>query len=379
MRDSHRRLWACTLVVLSSIAVTEAQQQRGRGADKTRIDLAADAGGVVTSVDADGVPKFVWAAGAKPGPADATDDGAARWHVSQFSRALAVTPADVSAAETVGVQTLPSGDVIVALRQRLAGVEVMGSEVRVLMRADHKLVAISGRPRSTDAAQMRWARSREDALAAALSAQFGASIAASSITTETAANGEQRFRIAAGSGLDMSEAAPVRPVMFPVGGHLVAAYFIEFYAGAPDSVDAASLRRRRRRRPRARPARLTISEKFSDPPAGRRRRTSSIASTPSRPINGRSTVRSRTSARIRLVTPTADLAVPAVESVTMAGFNHPPSGVPDPCSRPMRLTNGNNADAYVDFSAPDGSRRGRLRAHVTSARAFDRTYDTTLD
>ena len=79
MRDSHRRLWACTLVVLSSIAVTEAQQQRGRGRDKTPVDLAGEAGGVVTAVDADGIPKFVWAVNARPGPQDATHDGAARW------------------------------------------------------------------------------------------------------------------------------------------------------------------------------------------------------------------------------------------------------------------------------------------------------------
>src|SRR4029077_16899481 len=66
--------------------------------------------------------------------------------------------------------------------------------------------------------------------------------------------------------------------------------------------------------------------------------------------------------------------------VTMAGFNHPPTGVPDPwLAADATETNGNNADAYVDFSAPDGLTTGdEFRADVTSPRAFDRTYDTTL-
>ena len=121
MTDIRRRLFACALIVFSSIVVTETQQQRGRGQEETPIALAAQAGGVVTSVDADGVPKFVWAAGARPGPAGATHEGAARWHVGQFARAFAVTPGDVAAADTVSLQTLKSSDVIAALRQRLGG------------------------------------------------------------------------------------------------------------------------------------------------------------------------------------------------------------------------------------------------------------------
>ena len=65
MSDFRRWLSACALIVVSSIVVTEAQQQRGRGPDKSKVNLAADAGGVVTAVDSDGVPKFVWAAGAR--------------------------------------------------------------------------------------------------------------------------------------------------------------------------------------------------------------------------------------------------------------------------------------------------------------------------
>ena len=337
MRDFRRRLPACALVVFMSAVVMEAQQQRGRGPDRSRADLAAVAGGVVTSEDADGVPKFVWAAGARPGPAGETHEGAARWHLRQFARAHDVTPADVSAASTLAVHTLNSGDVIVELRQRLAGVDVMGSDVKVLMRGDNSLVAISGRPRATSAAQTRFVRSREDALAAALSDRFSGQISSSSIVAVTAAGGEQRFTIASGSSAYMSEPAAVRPVMFPSGGRLVAAYVMEFYAGTPDSVEAAAFRyviaadegRVLDRRD------LTVSE-AKDPP-------------PDPPADFLYRVYAETGNQRPLDGPQQDVSPhptgvpdgtlpPFVPSnlVTMGGFNHPPSASPIRGSRPTR-------------------------------------------
>ena len=384
MKGFRRRLLMCALIVVSSVVVTETQQQqRGRGQQKSRADMAADAGGVVTSVDSDGVPKFVWAAGARPGPIDATHDGAARWHLRQFAPAFDVTANDVSTADAVSVQTLTSGDVIVELRQRVGGVEVMGSDVKVMMRGDHRLVAISGRPRASGGADLRWQQSREAALAAALSAQFGSAVSASSIATETTAGGEDRFRVAGGSRLYMSEAASVRPVMFPAGGRLVAAYVTEFYAGLLDSVDSLAFRyviaaddgRVLDRRD------LTVSEKRKHPPS----------SPP--PVDFLYRVYAEPSNQRPLDGPQQDLSPhptgfpdgttsPFLPSnlLTMGGFNNPPSGAADPWLAPDATeTNGNNADAYVDFSAPDGLTPGvDFRANVTSPRAFDRTYDTTL-
>ena len=92
MGSSSHRLWVCAVIVVSSIAVAEARQQRGRGPDRSHADRVAAAGGIVGSVDSDGVPKFVWAARARPGPVNTTHDGAARWHLRQFARALDVTP-----------------------------------------------------------------------------------------------------------------------------------------------------------------------------------------------------------------------------------------------------------------------------------------------
>ena len=382
MSEFRRRLWTCALVVLSSIVVTEAQQQRG-GPDRARlIDLVAAAGGVVASVDANGVPQFIWMSGAQAGPAGATHDGAAHWHLRRFASAFGVTPGEVDAASTVAVHTLNSGDVIVELRQQLAGLDVLGSEVKVLMRGDHQLVAISGHPRTTAAALTRFERSREEALATALSERLGAPIPASSMDSVTMADGEQRFLIAAKLEPAHVRARSVRPVMFPVAGRLIAVYVAEFYAGRPDSADAEAFRyvvaaddgRVLERRD------LTVSEKppgtAPDPPADF---TYRVYAEPAnqRPLDG----------------PQIDVSPhptglpdgtmpPFVPSnlVTMGGFNHPLTGVADPWLAPDATeTSGNNADAYVDFSAPDGLTPGvDFRADITSPRSFARTYDTTL-
>ena len=205
-----------------------------------------------------------------------------------------MTPADVAAADTVSVQTLKSGDVIVGLRQRLGGVEVLGSEMKVMMRGDRNLVAISGRPRATSTAELRWEQSREAALAAALSPPN--SRADLGLEHQARDDGRRRrFRIAAGARWSMSEAAPVRPVMFPAGSRLIAAYVTEFYAGPSDSADAVAFRyviaaddgRVLERRD------LTVSEKKRIR-RHRRRLISSTGCMRNRRTNGHSTGRNRT-------------------------------------------------------------------------------------
>ena len=382
MRDSRRRFWACAVFVVSSVAIAGAQQQRARGPDRARVDRVAAAGGVIASVDSDGVPKFIWAAGSRPGPVSATPDGAARWHLRRFARALDVTPSEVDSTSTLSVTTLSSGDMIVELRQQLAGVDVLGSDVKVLMRGDRQLVALSGRPRATGDAQLRFDRSPESALAAALSDRTGLSIPASTVDTVTMANGEQRFHVAANASLHMSEAAPVRAVMFPDGGRLVAAYVTEFYAGRPDSADSDAYRyviaaddgRVLDRR------NLTVRESrkhpTADPPAEFTYRVYAEPST-RRPLDG---------PQINVSPhPTGNpdgTFPPFVQSflVRMGGFNNPSSGVPDPWLAPDATeTVGNNADAYVDLSSPDGLTPGiDFRANVTSVRSFDRIFDHAL-
>ena len=368
MKNLCRRLVASALVVSASVGVVSAQQGRSQG----RSRAAEAAGGVVTSVDADGVPRFVVATDSRSGPLGATHDGAARWHVGRFARALDVTPADVAATSTVAVNTFQTGDVIVELRQRFGGLDVVGSDVSVLMRGDHRLVAISGRPRSTSGAQTRFERSPQEALAAALSAQFGTDVSAFSIASVATARGEARFQVAFGTSLQMSEAAPVRPVLYPVGGRLVAAYSTDFYAGTVDATDSAAYRyvidansgRVLERRD------LTVSEgrghsHSSTPPAEFHYRVFAEPGN-KRPLDGPQIDVSPHP------TGNPDGTMPpfvAPNLVTMGGFNHPPSGPADPWLAPDATeTIGNNADAYIDLSAPDGFTPGvDFRADLTAS------------
>jgi len=381
MRDHCRRLAISVVIVLASGGIVSAQQGRSRA--QSRAEMAAAAGGVATSFDSDGVPRFVVATDSRSGPPDATHEGAARWHLDRFSRAHNVMPTDLAAAATVGEHTLNSGDVIVEMRQRVAGLDVVGSDVKVLMRGDHRLVAISGRPRATTGADTRFVRSPEDALAAALSDRFGMALGAASIASVVTAGGEQHFRISDGVAVFMSEAAPVRPVLFPVGGALVAAYTTDFYAGQRNSGDSAAYRyviaasdgRVLERRD------LTVSEgrpgASATPPADFHYR---VFADPAdqRPLDGPEQALSPH--------PTGNpdgIFPPFVgpNLVTIAGFNHPVSGVPDPWLAPDAIeTTGNNADAYVDLDdTQDGFTPGvDFRADLTSTRSFDRVYDTTI-
>jgi len=271
------------------------------------------------------------------------------------------------------------------MRQRFGGLDVVGGDVRVLMRGDHRLVAISGRPRPTSGAQTRFARTPADALAAALSAQFGTEVSPFSITSVATARGEARFQVASGTSLQMPEAAPVRPVLYPVNGRLVAAYSTDFYAGPADSndsaayryvIDAASGRVLERRD-------LTVSEGPGDggsstAPAEFHYRVFAESAN-QRPLDGPQIGVSPHP------TGNPDGTLPpfvAPNLVTMGGFDDPAgSHVSDPWLAPDALeTTGNNADAYVDLSSPDGFTPGvDFRADLTGPRTFDRRFDTSIE
>ena len=130
------------------------------------------------------------------------------------------------------------------LKQRIGGIDVHGSDVRVLARGP-RLVAISGRPRALGAGrQAAFGVAAEAALAAALSHRFSIAVPPSSVTPVAGdpASRARRFGLAAGAGLSLSEPAAVSPVFYPVGATLVAAYLVEFYAGTGASSDADAFR-----------------------------------------------------------------------------------------------------------------------------------------
>ena len=214
--------------------------------------------------------------------------------------------------------------------------------------------------------------------------------------------------------------SPTRPrssrSSFPTGGALVAAYEVQFYAGAGDSNDSLAFRyivaagdgRVLARR------NLTASEgpqesaggsertQPAEPPAEFLYRVWADPTGDLRPQDGPQAD----------VTPHPTGVPDGTEPpfvlpnlVTMGGFNHPRRGRASDRARTLRgkptanrrgwpasggsaewpdpwlpadatETSGNNADAYVDHQAPDGLSPGDFRATTTSPRTFDRTYDT---
>ena len=105
-----------------------------------------DAGGWAASVDDRGAPRFVWAAGAHPAPQGAGYEAAARAHLSAFAGAYDAGSEVLAELELDRVHTIPSGGRIAIFRRKAGGLEVARSEVKVLMREDGSLVAISGTP-----------------------------------------------------------------------------------------------------------------------------------------------------------------------------------------------------------------------------------------
>ncbi len=140
--------WQCICILLT-LAACQAQAPSAPAPTGATLpgDKAADAGGYVSSVDREGVPQFVWAVGQQPAPRHATPVRAARYHLQRFAAAQSLSAAAIDAAEVVRTSDLGAGGVLVQLRQRIDGIELYPSDVKVLMRRNLELVAISGRLR----------------------------------------------------------------------------------------------------------------------------------------------------------------------------------------------------------------------------------------
>src|SRR5205085_4173735 len=71
-----------------------------------------------------------------------------------------------------------------------------------------------------------------------------------------------------------------------------------------------------------------------------------------------------------------DFYTPAFVAPSLLTLQNGPISTNDPWLAPgATVTTGNNVDAYVDLSAPDGFSAGDFRASTTSANTFDRTFD----
>jgi MYXO-CTERM domain-containing protein len=322
--------------------------------------------------EARSVPRFVRATTRQPAPAGASAATAARAHLERHAAAWRVTPAHLAAAEVQAVHDTGRGGIIVALQQRAHGVEVYRGAVKVLMRRDLELVAIAGSPAPLPDTLPAFARPTHQALADALGAHYAAAVPGA-VDLGPEEGGYRLVDLTAplavpAGTLRLGEPARVKPVLVPQGERLRPAYFVEFFAGTGARTHADAFR-------------YVIA---ADDGRVLERRNLTMhwnyrvwADADGRPLDG----------PLADFTPhptgTPDGSQPdfvAPSLITMDGFNHNPDGLADPwLPESATESRGNNVDAYVDHSAPDGFSGSDFRATPTSVGTFDRVYDVGVD
>src|SRR5688572_26913790 len=135
--------------------------------------LAARAGGFVSSVDAEGMPQFIWAIDQQAAEPTNTAQQAADFHLRRFAPALGLRTSDLETADLQFLRDMGEGGWIAEWKQRIDGVEVYPSEVTLLMKKNLDLVAISGRLRRANPEKTQFELTPEAALALALQAHLG--------------------------------------------------------------------------------------------------------------------------------------------------------------------------------------------------------------
>ncbi len=357
----------------------------GSNADKppaTRIERsvyearAVEAGGVVTSVDADGVPRFIWAGDQQPATRARTIDAAAREHVERFAAAYGIPRASVGAMRAEHIRRTERGDHLIRLVQEVDGVEVYKGELKVVLRPDLSLVALSGSPsRVTGAkpAQRVFRLTPGQAVARALADLYKVSVPDGFDSQLRPAEGADAWvDLPAVTSVQLVEPARARKVFFRDGDRLVSAYMTEFYASRDQSTMSDAFRyliaaddgRVLERRD------LTAYESFTYRAYARTAGTHVPTDGPQEDYNPHPAG-------------VPDGSDPAfVDSILVAqeSFKNKPSGAIDPwLAVDATKTLGNNADAYADLVAPDGFSTGDRRATTTSLRTFDWPYDHSLE
>ncbi|EYF06557.1 M36 family metallopeptidase [Chondromyces apiculatus] len=338
-------------------------------------------GAVVTSMDdRRGVPTFLWAtanAKASPRVVGATPERAARTYLEQHAMRYRLSPAALATVEVAEVHDTGTGGIIVTFRQRVGGIEVHRNALKVLMKRDLSLVAISGNLHASATEGARGSGkvvlSGASAIAAALHDLYGASVAAQDLDeTKKPGTGYRYFQMkesaVAASGLRLSRPARVKRVLYPLPDRLVNAYFLEVMpsnGGAASDAYAYVIA--------ADDGRVFYRENLTLNAFNYR-----VWAEPD-------------GDHVPLAGPHADFlphptgspdgsspAFIAPVMVDINGFNTNPQGTFDPwLALSATTTSGNNVDAYADLNNPDGYSSGDLRATTTSTQTFDRVYDVT--
>lgn len=332
----------------------------------------------LTSVDPlRGVPTLLWSQSREPSAqTPSTPEAAASWYLEQLAPLYHLGEATLRTASIHQVHDTGRGGILVSFRQRIEGIEVLDSELEVLLTRDLQLVAVGGNLQEVASPLPPAFRlSHGEAVAHALSELSRVAGASADLReTEPGPGGFHSFALSPGRAFDSSRMTLVSParakqVLHPRNGRLIPAYYVETFLGTDASnsssaeasvisaEDGSVLRRQE----------LTHADSFEY-------RVWAETDGAGTPLDGPQ------ADYTPHPTGTPDGKRPAFippQRVSMEGFNGKgdvwlPSGATE--------SRGNNVDAYADLSAPDGFTPGSdLRAAtVPGSRRFDHVYDTNL-
>ncbi|WP_437668770.1 M36 family metallopeptidase [Sorangium sp. So ce131] len=357
----------------------------------------AGPGGLVASTDPQrGVPTFVWAStpGRRPPATHGTAEAAARWHLERHARLYGLPRTALDTAVVRKIHDTGRGGVVVTLGQDVDGVPVFRSEIKVLMRRDLALVALSGNLHASAAplppgaaapapgAKRTRAFSGSPAQAVVHAVRDAHRLAIKTVDLREHAapkGGYHLFDLADTThardrvgGLRFTQPARVKKVLFPLPDRLVPGYFVELLSGDAGSTSSAAYAWVFA----AGDGRMLYRENLSHAAAFDYRVWADTAP-PHTPLDG----------------PLEDFSphptgrpdgfLPrfvAPNLLSIEGFNTNPDGAADPwLPADATSTRGNNVDAYADHKAPDGFSRGDTRAALSGPLAFDYTYDPAAE
>ncbi|HMY21355.1 MAG TPA: M36 family metallopeptidase, partial [Polyangium sp.] len=371
--------------------------------EKPVVGATAPAGrrGFVASVDDKrNTPTFFFARTNQPVPQNlvgATRERLALHHLREHADMYGLSAKALQAAKVVMTHAPAGGGQIVVFRQYVAGVEVLDSDMKILMDRQGKLVAIGGalQPSAVPGAEKKlgaFALNSSAAVAKALEDLYGVKLSTSSFQQEKEKKAGYdiitlRSPIKTGTSThEFVVPARAKKVYFPMPGTVVPAYYVEVQATSEggDTPDAYAYVIGAKDGQLLRRVSLTEYDTY-------KYRVWADTTAPFTPKDG----------PIADYTPhptgSPDNTAPQFilpSLITMEGFNKNPMGMADPwLPSGATETKGNNIDAYTDqtdctaaatgactatvAAANDGFTAGvDLRANVTAPGEFDRTYDT---
>ncbi|MCC6807525.1 MAG: M36 family metallopeptidase [Deltaproteobacteria bacterium] len=312
------------------------------------------------------LPTITWAAPEDAALADGLDTETAAWtYLGAYADRYRVSPAVLATAAVREVHDTGDGAIIVAFKQRIAGIDVFRHELKVAMNRAHALVAISGHlsPQLPLGGRATFRLGAEDALAFAFLDLTGDD-AAFSATGETKGDGATYALDAAAPNVHLVRPARAKRVWFALPDGVEAAWYVELNVGLEERLDSdyysyvvsaadGRLLFRNNLTSHAFSYRVWADQNGipDDGPMGK------VTPHPTGMPDGYQ----------------APFIAPVLRSI-----DHGPISTNDPwLPAGATTTAGNNVSAYADLKSPDGLGAGDLVPTTTAPGVFDRTYDTT--